>query len=113
MTGHGRLEDLEPEERFPGVRVRTLESDRATMNRYEFDPGATFPRHWHPQEQITVVEAGEVTFVLDDSECVLGAGEWQIVGPDVPHRVTAGEHGARVTAVLVPRRGTATVAFDE
>jgi quercetin dioxygenase-like cupin family protein len=113
MTVHGRLADLEPEERFPGVHVRTFESTRATVNRYEFEAGAEFPRHWHPQEQITLVEEGEITFALDDSARVLQTGDWQIVDPDVPHRVTAGQRGARVTALLVPRRGSTAVVLSD
>jgi len=113
MKTRGRLADLEVTERFPGVMVRTFESEKATVNRYEFAPGATFPRHHHVQEQITMVEEGQIVFATDDGDEVIAAGEWRIVGPDIPHRVTAGDGGARVTAVLVPRRGDTPVTVQE
>jgi quercetin dioxygenase-like cupin family protein len=95
------------------VKVRTFESDCATINRYAFAPGATFPGHFHAQEQVTLVEAGEVAFTTPAGETTLRSGDWQIVAPGVPHRVTAGPEGASVTAVLVPRRGSEPITMEE
>jgi quercetin dioxygenase-like cupin family protein len=109
----GSLSQLTEREPFPGVVVRTFESERATVNSYEFAPGAEFPGHSHPQEQITLVGGGEIVFHTPLGGTRLGPGDWKIVGPHVPHRVTAGPTGAKVTALLVPRRGPAPVKMEE
>jgi quercetin dioxygenase-like cupin family protein len=34
----------------------------------------------------------------------LRAGDWSVVAPDVEHGITAGPEGARILAIVVPRR---------
>jgi len=58
-TRSGSFEDLALATPYPGVRRRTVHSERATVTEYMFEPGATFPRHRHPQEQVTLVEASD------------------------------------------------------
>ncbi len=90
---------------FPGVRRRTLHSEQATVAEYAFDPGARFPLHHHPQEQITLVQEGSVEFIAGGRTQRLAAGEWSVIAGGVEHGIRAGEQGARFLAVLVPRRG--------
>jgi unsaturated pyranuronate lyase len=101
---HGRFTSLDEEEVYPGVRRRTFSSDKATVNRYEFDAGGTFPIHRHPSEQITLVEEGSVAFTVAGETAELAAGAWSVVAPDVVHGITAGPEGARILAIVVPRR---------
>jgi quercetin dioxygenase-like cupin family protein len=101
---HGRFASLGEEEVYPGVRRRTFSSEQATVNRYEFDAGGTFPIHRHPNEQITLVEHGSVAFTVAGETAELGAGSWSVVAPDVEHGITAGPEGARILAIVVPRR---------
>jgi hypothetical protein len=42
------------------VRRRRLHSERVTLPEYTFEPLPTVPLHRHAQEQVTVVEPGEV-----------------------------------------------------
>jgi quercetin dioxygenase-like cupin family protein len=103
----GTLEQLPLDEPFPGVHRRTLDAAGATVTSYAFAPGARFPLHRHAQEQVTLVHEGSVRMRLDDSEEELEAGSWSVIPGEVPHAITAGEAGARVTAVVVPRRAKA------
>jgi quercetin dioxygenase-like cupin family protein len=103
----GTLEQLPLDEPFPGVRRRTIDAAGATVTSYAFAPGARFPLHRHPQEQVTLVHEGSVRMRLDDAEEELDAGSWSLIPGDVPHGITAGEQGARLTAVVVPRRAEA------
>jgi quercetin dioxygenase-like cupin family protein len=103
----GSFEDVTADEPHPGVVRRSVDAAGATITRYEFAPGARFPLHRHPQEQITLLEAGSLRMALGDDEQELGAGGWSIVPGDVVHGIVAGAEGARFTAIVVPGRATA------
>lgn len=100
----GSFGDLPSEEPFPGVRRHSFTTAQATVSRYTFEPGATFPRHRHPQEQITMIVQGSVEMVIGDGSSPLRAGEWSVVGPDVEHGITAGAEGAEFLAIVAPPR---------
>lgn len=104
----GAADDLERDEPYTGIRRGSLHTRAATFARYEFAPGATFPLHHHPQSQILFVEEGGVALELDGETVRIGAHGWAVVPPDVPHGITAGEHGATAFAVVVPGRSSAS-----
>jgi quercetin dioxygenase-like cupin family protein len=76
----------------------------ATVAAYAFEPGAKFPLHTHPQEQITVVLEREVECEVAGKTHELGTGETLVIAPGVEHGIRAGERGARFLAVVVPGR---------
>ena len=92
------------EEAYEGVLRRSFSSAKATVTSYSFAPGAAFPLHRHPQEQITLVEAGEVEMTVGDRMESLSAGDWSVVEADVEHGIRAGSDGAQVVAIVIPRR---------
>lgn len=100
----GALEDFAPEHPFPGVTRNTLQTGKATVAVYEFEPGASFPLHTHEQQQITIVERGEIEFSSPEGAIRLALGGWSVVAPGVEHGVNAGADGARILAIVVPPR---------
>ena len=104
MTDFGSFEQLTAEAPYEGIDRRVLTTAKATVQEYRFEPGASFPIHHHPQEQITVVLDGAVSFHSDGATRELVAGDWSVVAGDVPHGITAGPAGARFMAILVPPR---------
>jgi quercetin dioxygenase-like cupin family protein len=100
----GTFGELEVEHPFEGITRRTLQASRATIAIYDFEPGSEFPLHTHPQEQITIVEQGDIEFVSPDGSVRLDEGGWSVVAPDVEHQVVAGDRGARILAIVVPPR---------
>jgi quercetin dioxygenase-like cupin family protein len=100
----GSVDDLPPDEPWRGVRRRAFDSQRATATQYEFGAGAEFPLHSHPQEQITPIEEGDLELTVGDTVERLGAGDWSVGPPEVPHGISAGAEGARFLAIVVPRR---------
>jgi quercetin dioxygenase-like cupin family protein len=100
----GSFSSLPTEEPFPGVRRHALTTSRATVSRYTFAPEATFPLHSHPQEQITLIEAGSVEMSIAGERVELAAGSWSVVEPEVEHGITAGDQGATVVAIVSPPR---------
>ncbi|MFL5903870.1 MAG: cupin domain-containing protein [Solirubrobacteraceae bacterium] len=81
-----------------------MSSQRATVTSYAFEPGAAFPAHSHPQEQITIVQSGAVEMRIADDVHRLDAGGFTVVAPHIEHGVTAGDAGAEILAVIVPAR---------
>jgi quercetin dioxygenase-like cupin family protein len=104
MTAAGRLDELPGDSPFPGVERHVLTTEKATVQEYRFGPGASFPQHRHPQEQITVVLEGSLTFTAGGEAQALEAGAWSVVAGGTAHGITAGPAGARFLAVLVPPR---------
>lgn len=103
----GSFDTLPADRVYAGVTRRTFTSSRATVTNYEFSPGAQFPLHRHPQEQITLIQAGEVEMTVGDKVDHLRAGDWSVVEPDIEHGITAGPEGAAVVAIVVPPRESA------
>ncbi len=95
-----RLQRLTPEDfttlENPGVRSKQLVWPRnapgaaLTMTRVTMDPGATTPRHAHPNaEQVWVVERGAATLLLADGGTVpVRGGEVIRTPPGEVHGLT-------------------------
>jgi quercetin dioxygenase-like cupin family protein len=92
---------------FPGVRRRTSRSEKATIASYVFEAGAVFPTHRHDEEQITVIQSGEVEFSVNGEAHRLQSGQTFVVAPDVEHGLRAGPSGASFLAIVVPPRARA------
>ena len=45
------------------------------MVRYVYQPGAVFPVHHHPEEQVTVVISGQIEFTVAGETVMLTAGK--------------------------------------
>jgi quercetin dioxygenase-like cupin family protein len=101
---HGSFAELPVAQPYEGLRRRTFDSAGSTVNEYSFEPGASFPLHRHPEEQVTLVLEGSVRLVADGESTALASGSWSVVGPDVEHGITAGPEGARIVAIVTPRR---------
>lgn len=103
----GRFDELPAEEVYPGVVRRSFTSDKATVTRYSFAPGATFPLHRHPQQQTTLIEAGDVKMTVGDHAEPMSAGDWSVIEADVEHGIRGGAGGAQVLAIVIPPRASA------
>jgi quercetin dioxygenase-like cupin family protein len=102
----GSFAGLEVDEPYAGVERRSFSSQGATVTSYEFEPGARFPMHRPHQEQITIIDRGDVELTVAGTPQALHEGDWSIVPGDVEHGLLAGAEGARVLAIIVPRRQT-------
>ncbi len=100
----GSFADLPVDEPWPGVRRRTFDSEGATVTAYDFEGGAQFPLHSHAQEQVTLINEGEVELTVAGEVKRLVPGDWSVIPPRVEHGVRAGAAGAKFVAIIVPRR---------
>jgi quercetin dioxygenase-like cupin family protein len=103
VDGVGSFDLLPVEEPYAGLKRRAFDAAGASVYEYAFEPGAEFPLHLHPEEQITIVQEGEIELTAAGETARLRAGDWSVLAPDVPHRIRA-PRGARILAVVVPRR---------
>jgi quercetin dioxygenase-like cupin family protein len=106
-TTLGSFNALAPDEPYPGLQRRAFDSVGATVTEYRFEPAASFPLHKHPQEQITLIAEGDVEMTIGGASTRLSAGAWSVIPGEVEHGIQAGDEGARVIAIIVPRRQAA------
>jgi quercetin dioxygenase-like cupin family protein len=71
------------------VTRQVLHTDTMTIARLYLKKGAVVPRHSHPNEQVSTVEAGRLRFLFDDGEAVVQTGESMQIPGGVPHAVEA------------------------
>jgi quercetin dioxygenase-like cupin family protein len=84
-----RWGDVPTEQVQPGVTRQVVSGERQTIVRYCYQPGAVFPEHQHPQEQVTIVLSGQLEFAIAGRRHALAAGDLLVIPGGVPH-------GARV-----------------
>ncbi|MEZ5099257.1 MAG: cupin domain-containing protein [Thermoleophilia bacterium] len=96
--------DLPVSEPYEGSTRRAIEGEKATVIRYTLDEGHAFPLHRHPEEQITLVEAGELDFTLGTETRRVQAGDYVVVPPDVEHCARSLRGTASLLCVVAPAR---------
>jgi len=81
-----RVEDLEGELVLEGTRRRVLvHSENVMLVYYEIEPGAVFPAHSHPHEQMGFIFRGSGEFRAGGESRVLCAGSSYFIEPDETH----------------------------
>lgn len=98
------IEELEWEQVDELVRMKVIHGSTMTLTRYSFEPGGRFPHHIHDQEQLTMVIAGRLTFVIDGADHDLRSDSVVVIPSGLPHRAQAGPDGAEVVSVVSPAR---------
>jgi quercetin dioxygenase-like cupin family protein len=71
------------------VTRQVVHTDMMTIARLTLKKGAVVPRHSHPNEQVSNVEAGTLRFIFDDGEMVVHTGESMQIPGGAPHSVEA------------------------
>jgi quercetin dioxygenase-like cupin family protein len=90
-----------------GIRRRTFGTPQVTLVRYEFPSGGVFPRHSHPEPQVTLVLDGTFTFDYGDRSATHAAGDIISIPGGVAHEGRAGDGGAVIVCVFAPPRAPA------
>jgi len=78
------------------VERQVIATDRITVIRCVYRAGTDFPEHFHPQEQMTIVEEGALEFVVSGKAVLVRKGEMICVEPNTRHatRVANGRGSA-------------------
>jgi len=83
---------------------KVVHGERMTATRYRFSGGGRFPNHIHPQEQISFLIDGSITFDLEGNSHVLIPGDLIVIPAQAPHSAQAGADGAEVLSLVSPPR---------
>ena len=86
-----RWHDITIEKMNDLITRQVLHGDRITLSRLELQRGAIVPVHSHANEQISMVAAGVLLFVVDGTEMIVRTGEMLRIPGGVPHSVLAVE----------------------
>jgi len=79
-----------PEEQMnPSITRQVIHGETMTVARLRLKKGAIVPQHQHVNEQISVMESGQLRFVVAGEEFVINGGEMLTIPPNAPHRVEA------------------------
>lgn len=110
---HVKWEQIAPKSPHPGVTTRRFDSEGMTITRYEFKPGARFPVHSHPEEQVVIINRGPIAFTVGDRVLEMGPGEICHIKPNVPHGARAADESVEFVCLLSPRRAGETLVYRE
>ncbi len=101
-----QFEDIQEVELFNGIRIRAMCGTSSSVAILEFPAGAEMPPHNHPNEQIGIVEDGELEYTIGDRTMVCRAGTAFVIPPGTTHsaRVVSATP-ARVLDIFTPPRG--------
>lgn len=93
-------------EAVEGVHLSLLAgADRMNVQGFGIEPGAVVPEHNHDNEQTGVVYEGELTFLVDGEELVVGPGDTYAIPGGEPHGAeNRGETTVRGIDVFSPPR---------
>jgi quercetin dioxygenase-like cupin family protein len=106
--------ELPAEEVLPGVERQTVHGKRQSLVRYRYAPGAVFPVHRHPEEQVTVVLSGRIVFEVEGERREVGPGEVVVIPGGVPHGAqVAGDEPVETLNALSPRRESGPLPSDK
>ncbi len=104
---HAAWNALPTEEVLPGIARQVVHGARQSVVRYVYAPGAIFPIHAHPEEQVTVVVSGRIAFEIAGADYELGPGEVAVIPANVPHGArVVGDETVETFNALSPRRET-------
>lgn len=87
---------------------REFHTDALTVIRYDFEAGGVFPRHAHPEPQLTLIVSGRFTFDFGGHREAYAAGELVSIAGGVPHEGRADDGPAVILCFFAPPRGSGT-----
>ena len=106
-TGSGsitHMDDLASYEIAAGLFFRPVFAENVSLNFVTFPPESGFPRHVHPEEQISIVREGEMEFTVGDETRTVRPGDVIHMPPNVPHSGRTLESGCRLIDIFAPAR---------
>ena len=100
---HYNWSEIPEEQMSAAISRQVIHGEHMTVARIRLRKGAVVPLHQHANEQISMVEAGLMRFVVSGEERILRGGETLTIAPHAPHLVEALED-SRALDVFSPVR---------
>lgn len=89
---------------FGSLPARTYAGESLQLSLVDLPAGGVVDWHNHPNEQMGMVTAGELTFHIGDETRVLSTGDMYLIPSGVLHRVVAHAGPAQALDVFHPVR---------
>ncbi|MDQ1469073.1 MAG: hypothetical protein QOJ99_553 [Bryobacterales bacterium] len=88
----------------PLLSRQVIHTEHMTIARLRMKKGALVPLHQHPNEQVSMMDAGALRFEVGGREVIVRAGEVVRIPPGVPHLVEAMEDSVATDLFTPPRQ---------
>ena len=100
------FDETDATEAVDGVHLSLLAGEeRMNVQGFAIEPDAVVPEHSHDNEQVGVIYEGELTFLVDGEELVVGPGDTYAIPGGEPHGAeNRGETTVRGVDVFSPPR---------
>ncbi len=97
---------VEAETVVSGVIKQVIKGEKAMVIRYVYEPKSVFPNHHHPEEQITLILKGFITFQVEGGRATTyGPGDVLVIPPGVSHgAIVPGDETVETFNLLSPVR---------
>lgn len=86
---HLSWDSIEKEQLQPGLFRKVIHGTNITIAQISLNKGVIVPSHKHHNEQISSVMKGSIRVETDTGEYIVSQGEFLVIPPNVPHKVTA------------------------
>jgi quercetin dioxygenase-like cupin family protein len=97
----GVWKELEAKDAQRDLEQHIVAFERLSVVRCVYREGADFPEHFHPQEQITIVEEGALEFQIGEDLIRVGEGQTIAIEPEVRHATRVANGSARAVALNI------------
>jgi gluconolactonase len=98
------LQDVQFTELSPGANARLIAGRGTQLSFLRMNPGAVFPDHIHPEEQLMIVLRGSIDEVILDAVTPMQKSDVLLLPGDMVHGGRVGEVGCDVLDVFWPPR---------
>ena len=100
-----QLHDIQEVALYNGIRIRAVYGESLSVSILEFPPFTRIPPHRHPNEQIGIVEEGEMEYTIGEHTMVCRKGTAFVIPPNTTHSATVlSDTPARIVDVFTPPR---------
>ena len=96
--------DVPVREPAPGVKLRFVQAEHATMAFFDLDPKAILPSHKHDVEQFGVIVKGSLVMAIAGEQRILVAGDTYRIPPNTAHGARVLEEPTQVVDCWAPPR---------
>ncbi|MEE8498348.1 MAG: cupin domain-containing protein [Acidimicrobiia bacterium] len=98
------MDDYPSYEIAEGLFFRPVFAQNMSLNFVTFPPDSGFPSHVHPEEQISIVQEGEMEITIGDSARKVRPGDVIVFPPNVPHAGRTDDLSCRLIDIFSPPR---------
>ncbi len=96
----------------PKLTQRVFNTKNAIVVHYVYEPGLEFDHHSHPQEQITIIQSGQLLFDIEGEKVELNTGDICSIAPNVEHSTTV-MGNSKVESISIFTPGSAQVVIQK